>query len=71
MTETVLMMMMIYGTLMDDWLSVKQRQYQIYERESSSYKQAKITTQINPCILSVPHPELSGYITTLSVCNTP
>ena len=39
---------------MDDWLSVKQRQYQIYERESSSYKQAKITTQINPCILSVP-----------------
>ena len=37
---------MWYGTLMDDWLSVKQRQCQIWVRELSSYKQAKITTQI-------------------------
>ena len=45
---------MWYRTLMDDWLSVKQRQCQIYVRELSSYRQAKITTQINPCILGFP-----------------
>ena len=45
---------MWYRILMYDWLSVKQRQCQIYVRELSLYKQAKITTQINPYILGFP-----------------